>query len=55
MEIEEGTVVAFFEEEGELVLRPVETSIEAAFGLVKAKRSASLSDMKQAIRAKGSS
>ncbi len=53
LQIEEGSVVAFSEEDGELILRPVETSVEAAFGLVQAKRTASLEDMEKAIRRKG--
>jgi AbrB family looped-hinge helix DNA binding protein len=53
LRLEEGSVVGFSEKDGELVLRPVESTVEAAFGLVQAKRTASLEDIEVAIRAKG--
>ena len=59
LQLDEGSVVAFSEEGGELVLRRVEASVEAAFGLVQAKHTASLEDMesgqKVAVEAKGNS
>jgi AbrB family looped-hinge helix DNA binding protein len=53
LHLEEGSVVAFVEEDGRLVVRPVETSVDAAFGLVRAERSASADDMERAIRRRG--
>lgn len=51
--LEEGSLIAFSEENGEIVLKPVESSVEAAFGLVKANRSVSLEDMEESIRRRG--
>ena len=53
LRLEEGSVVAFSEEDGHLILHRVETSVEASFGLIEAKRSASLENMQSAIRRKG--
>jgi len=51
--IHQGDRVGFIVEEGKVVLLPVIKDIGAAFGLVKAKRSASLEDMEKAIRNQG--
>jgi AbrB family looped-hinge helix DNA binding protein len=48
--IHQGDQVGFIVEEDKVVLLPVIKDIGAAFGLVKAKRSASLEDMEKAIR-----
>ena len=48
LKLEEGSLVAFSEENGEIVLRPVETSVKASFGIVRAKRTASLEEMDKA-------
>jgi len=47
-----GDRVAFLEEDDRIVLKPVESDVEAAFGLVKAKKSVSLRAMDEAIRAR---
>jgi antitoxin PrlF len=45
-----GDQVAFVQEGDRVLVKPVQKKISAAFGLVKAKRSASLTEMDQAIR-----
>lgn len=45
-----GDRVAFLEENDRIVLKPVESDVEAAFGLVKVKKSVSLRTMDEAIR-----
>lgn len=45
-----GDRVAFAQEAGGVVIKPVEQKVSSAFGLVKARRSASLADMERAIR-----
>ena len=53
--IHQGDQVGFVVEDGRVVLLPVIKDIGAAFGLVKARRSASLEDMQRAIRDRGRS
>ncbi len=53
--IHQGDRVGFIMEENKVVLLPVIKDIGAAFGLVKARRSASLEDMEKAIRNRGKS
>lgn len=45
-----GDRVAFVQEADGVFVKAVEQDIAAAFGLMKARRSASLADMEQAIR-----
>lgn len=45
-----GDRVGFVPTGAGVLVAPVEDNIEAAFGLVRAKRSASLADMERAIR-----
>lgn len=45
-----GDRVAFVEGTGGVLVKAVEQDIQASFGLVKARRSANLADMEQAIR-----
>jgi len=45
-----GDRVAFVEDGGSIVVKPVQNDIKAAFGLVKARRSANLKDFEAAIR-----
>lgn len=47
-----GDRVAFVEEDGKIVLRPVESDVGAAFGLVQARKGVSLRAMDEAIRAR---
>jgi AbrB family looped-hinge helix DNA binding protein len=47
--LQPGDRVAFVEEHGEVVLRRVETRIEAAFGLVKPPGGASLGEIEKTI------
>ncbi len=47
-----GDRVAFTQEGDHVVVKPVQKNIKAAFGLVKARRSASLADYDAAIRAR---
>ena len=55
LKIEEGNVVSFSDEGDHVVLRPLETSVEAAFGMVQGKGTASLAKMDHAIRRQGRS
>ena len=55
LKIEEGSLVAFSNEGDHVVLRPLETSIETAFGMVQGKGTASLERMEHAIRRQGRS
>ena len=45
-----GDRVAFVQQGDQVLVRPVPASVEAAFGLVKARRSATLADYEAAIR-----
>lgn len=45
-----GDRVRFVEEGDRIVVKPVPSDVEAAFGLAKARRSASLADYDAAIR-----
>lgn len=45
-----GDRVAFLQEGDRIVVKPVHQKIDAAFGLVKARRSASLADFERAIK-----
>ena len=53
LNLEQGTLVAFSEEGDHLILRPVESDVEASFGLIQASRSVSLEEMEAAIRRRG--
>lgn len=46
----EGDRILFREEKGKIIIEPVENRIEAAFGLVKAKKSVSLAEMDEAVK-----
>lgn len=48
--IQPGDRVAFIEDDGKIVLKPVESDIESIFGLVKARKSVSLEVMEETIR-----
>jgi antitoxin PrlF len=50
--IKPGDRVGFVEEKGRLILQPQPQGMTAAFGLLKATRSASLKDIDAAISAK---
>jgi AbrB family looped-hinge helix DNA binding protein len=52
-ELDVGSVVAFVEEDGQLILRIAPESIEAAFCLVQPNRPASLADIEQATENRG--
>lgn len=45
-----GDRVAFVQQGEDVVVKPLQANIEAAFGLIKARRSASLADYEVAIR-----
>jgi len=45
-----GDRVAFVEDGDRIVLRPLVKSVEAAFGIVQARKSVSLKQMEEAIR-----
>lgn len=47
-----GDRVVFVEEGDRVFLRPAENDVEAAFGLVRAKKSVSLRKMDEAIRSR---
>ncbi|MGH7822255.1 MAG: AbrB/MazE/SpoVT family DNA-binding domain-containing protein [Candidatus Binatia bacterium] len=47
-----GDRVVFVEEDDRVVLRPAENDVEAAFGLVRAKKSVSLRRMDEVIRSR---
>lgn len=47
-----GDRVGFVQTGNKVLVMPVANNIEAAFGLVKARRSASLADMERAIRSR---
>ena len=55
LKIEEGSIVEFSNAGDHMVLRPLETSVEAAFGIVRGRGSVSLETMEHAIRHKGGS
>ncbi|TAM45910.1 MAG: AbrB/MazE/SpoVT family DNA-binding domain-containing protein [Gammaproteobacteria bacterium] len=48
--LRQGDEVGFLSEDARIVLVPVQKNVEAAFGLVKAKRRVSLKAMEKAIR-----
>lgn len=48
--LRQGDRVAFVDEDDEVVLRPVRNDVRAAFGLVSTRRSASLEQMRAAVR-----
>ncbi len=48
--LKQGDKVAFIDEGDKVVLKPVASNVELAFGLIKAKKSVSLDEMEQAIR-----
>lgn len=48
--LKHGDKVAFVEEGDKIVLVPVPSSVESAFGLLKAKKSVTLEEMERAIR-----
>jgi len=48
--LSEGDRILFREEKGKIIIEPVENRIEAAFGLVKAKKSVSLAEMDEAVK-----
>ena len=50
--INPGDKVAFALENDHIVLTPLESSVEAAFGLVKPRKSASLEDIETAIKSR---
>ena len=52
LQIREGTKVAFEAEGDHIVIRPLESDVAAAFGLVRATRSVSDKEMERAIRRK---
>jgi len=52
--IHQGDRVGFIYEDGKVIILPVIKEVEAAFGLVSAKHSASLNDIEQAIQGMGS-
>lgn len=47
-----GDRVAFLNEGGRVLVKPVQQKIDAAFGLIKARRSASLADFERAIKSR---
>lgn len=47
--IKPGDRVGFIEEDGRLILQPQPQGMAAAFGMLKAKKSASLKDMDAAV------
>ncbi len=51
--IHRGDRVGFIYEDGKIIMLPVIQNIEAAFGLVKARQSASLDDMEKTIQNRG--
>lgn len=53
LHLKPGDKVAFIVEEGHVILSGKINNIEAAFGLVKSKRSVSLSQMEKAIKKGG--
>lgn len=48
--LRQGDRVAFVDEDDQIVLKPVQNDVRAAFGLVKPRRSVSLGQMDDAIR-----
>lgn len=48
--LKQGDKVAFVEEGGKIVLVPVPSSVESAFGLLKAQKSVTLEEMERAVR-----
>ncbi|HPB89885.1 MAG TPA: AbrB/MazE/SpoVT family DNA-binding domain-containing protein [Rugosibacter sp.] len=50
--IKPGDRVGFVEENGRLIIQPHPQGVAAAFGILKAKKSVSLSAMDEAIKAK---
>jgi antitoxin PrlF len=45
-----GDQVAFLDVDDQIVLKPIQNDVRAAFGLVKTRRSVSLRQMEEAIR-----
>lgn len=48
--LRQGDRVAFVDEDDKVVLMPVQNDVRAAFGLVSTRRSASLEQMRAAVR-----
>lgn len=51
--IHKGDRVGFVYDDGKVMILPVIKDIEAAFGIISAKKSVSLEDMEQAIQSRG--
>jgi len=51
--IHQGDRVGFVYDDGKVMILPVIKDIEAAFGIISAKKSVSLEDMEQAIQSRG--
>ncbi len=51
--IHQGDRVGFVYEDGKVIILPVIKDIEAAFGLISTKQSASLDEMEAAIQGRG--
>lgn len=50
LSLKPGGRVAFLQEAGQLVIKPITKDITAVFGLVKAKRHVSIAQMEEAVR-----